>query len=392
MSLVSQGVVTNMENGSMIRKMFEEGNRLRAIHGAENVFDFSLGNPDSEPPQETLDAIRSLASQPNIHKYMPNAGFPDVRARMAAFVSAGCKQTLSADQIVMTVGAAGGLNVAMKALLNPGEEVVVLAPYFVEYLFYIRNHGGVPRVVPTGDGFQPDPEAIRNAINEKTKAIILNSPNNPSGAVYGGEVLARLAAVLAQKEKEIGHPIAVVSDEPYAALLYEGVLPSMMDYFPNALVVNSFSKTLSLPGDRIGYIAVNPQCANLESLVNALVFCTRTLGFVNAPGLMQRAVAASLEAKVNVDEYRARRDLLYDIVTQAGFTCTKPQGAFYLFPKSPIPDDAAFTESAAKHNLLLVPGSGFGAPGYFRMAYCVSRETISRARDAFMKLGAEYFG
>lgn len=392
--MISDQIRQNMAGGSMIRKMFEEGIRLSKLYGKENVYDFSLGNPDGEPPQETLRALHDLSLEPGIHQYMPNAGYPDVRARMADFERQRSGAAVTGDLVVMTVGAAGGLNIALRALLNPGDEVLVLAPYFVEYLTYIRNHGGVPVVVQTDPAtFQPDCAAIAQAMTAKTRAIILNSPHNPTGVVYGREVLEAVNQTLVTRGEALGlaSPVCVLSDEPYSRLVYDGVeVPAMMSIFENVLVVNSFSKALALPGERIGYVAVHPKMQEAAQVAAALAYTNRTLGFVNAPGLLQKAVAASLETNVDVAEYQARRDLLHSIVTESGFTCALPQGAFYLFMKSPIQDDKAFSEAAAKYNLLIVPGSGFGGPGYIRLAYCVSRDLIERSRQAWHKLGQEF--
>lgn len=384
--MIAREIAENLKGGSMIRKMFEEGNRLRALYGAENVFDFSIGNPDMEPPAAVQQALRELVNTPNIHKYMPNAGFADVRATVAARESARSGLKLTQDHVIMTVGAAGGLNAALKALLDPGDEVIILAPYFVEYNFYIRNHGGVPVVVRTSaDTFQPDAAAIDAAITPRTKALILNTPNNPSGVVYTQQTLQAIAAVL-DARAALGQDICVLSDEPYASLLYEGRLPSVLAAFRNGIVVNSFSKSHSLPGERIGYLAVNPAAAQLGELLGALAFANRTLGYVNAPSLFQRVVARSLDATVDVDEYRARRDLLYGIITGLGLECILPVGAFYLFPKAPGGDDLSFAAQAAQYNILIVPGSGFGWPGHVRIAYCVDRGTIERSRGAWEKL------
>ena len=384
--MISREVAENLKGGSMIRKMFEEGNRLRALYGAENVFDFSIGNPDMEPPQAVRDALRELVNEPNVHKYMPNAGFADVRATVAQRESRRSGLALTESHVVMTVGAAGGLNTALKALLDPGDEVVILAPYFVEYIFYIRNYSGVPVIVKTDAAtFQPDAAAIEAAITPRTKAIILNTPNNPTGTVYTQETLNAIAAVL-QSAAAKGQHINVLSDEPYASLLYEGQLPSVMAAFANGIVVNSFSKSHSLPGERIGYLAVNPNAVQCEQLMAALAFANRTLGYVNAPSLFQRVVARSLDATVDVDEYRARRDLLHGIITGLGMECLLPAGAFYLFPKAPGGDAAAFAAKAAAYNILIVPGSGFGWPGHVRVAYCVDRGVIERSRGAWEKL------
>jgi aspartate aminotransferase len=385
--MISRQIAENMKGGSMIRKMFEEGTRLKKIYGDENVYDFSLGNPDSEPPKEVLRALKELADSPNVHKYMPNVGFEDVRAKISAKEGARAGLKMEAAHVVMTVGAAGGLNAALKALLDPGDEVIVIAPYFVEYFFYIRNHGGVPVPVKSlADTFQPDVRAIAAAVNERTKAIIINTPNNPTGAVYSEETLKALAAALEEEGKKYGRDIYVLSDEPYAQLLYEGTLPATLAIFRNGLVVNSFSKSLSLPGERIGYVAVNPEAADCAQLLGALALTNRTLGYVNAPSLFQKVIAATLGASVDVAEYKARRDMLYNHITSLGMECVKPAGAFYLFPKVPGGDDTAFAAKAAENCILIVPGSGFGWPGNVRIAYCTDRGTIQRSFKAWEKL------
>lgn len=393
--MVSYEIAENLKGGSMIRKMFEEGNRLRALYGEDHVYDFSLGNPDGEPPMETLQAIQDLAAQPDIHKYMANAGYDDVRAAMAQYEAERSGIPVEGKHVVMTVGAAGGLNCVLKTLLNPGDEVIVLAPFFVEYTFYIKNYRGIAVIVPVNPStFQPDADAIRKAITPRTRAIIMNSPNNPTGAVYTRESLIAVREALAEGERahHLQMPICVISDEPYSILVYEGEAVPVMSVFDHAIVVNSFSKSLALPGERIGYTAVSPRCQDAEEIVAGIIFANRTLGFVNAPGIMQRAVARSLNAKVDVEEYRWRRDRLHQILIQSGFTCNLPQGAFYLFPQTPIADDKRFSDEAAKLNLLLVPGSGFYGPGHVRLAYCVSRQVIERSEEAFHKLGKQFFG
>ena len=385
--MISREIAENLKSGSMIRKMFEEGTRLKKIYGAEHVYDFSIGNPDMEPPVEVLEALRQLINLPNIHKYMPNAGYPDVRTTIAQREGNRAGIAMGAQHIIMTVGAAGGLNAALKALLDPGDEVIVIAPYFVEYFYYIKNHGGVPVVAKSNaDTFLPDCAAIAAAITEKTKAIIINSPNNPTGVVYDENSLQALACVLEEAEIRYKKDIYVLSDEPYASLLYEGVLPSTLTIFKNGLVINSFSKSLSLPGERIGYIAVNPLSADGEQLMAALAFTNRTLGYVNAPSLFQRVVGAALNAKTNVEEYRIRRDMLFECITALGMECIRPSGAFYLFPKVKDGDDRAFAARAAEEHILVVPGSAFGWPGHVRIAYCVDRGTIERSMQAWERL------
>jgi aspartate aminotransferase len=389
--MFSKKICDSLASGSMIRAMFEQGNKLKAQFGADNVFDFALGNPDPEPDQEIIDDIRALAGEPGIHKYMSNAGFTDVREKIADHMSAESGRAFTAEDIVMVVGAAAGLSVTFHSLLDPGDEVITLAPYFMEYNSYVGNQGGVVRPVPTLRGsFRPDVPAIRAAITARTKAIILNSPNNPSGAVYPEEDLVALSEALDDAEAEFGHPVYVVSDEPYAKIIYDGVkVPSVARIFRNSITVNSFSKSLALPGERIGFVAVCPDMADKDLLDAALVYSNRTLGFVNAPAIFQKVVVNHLDRAVGLDAYRERRDMLYDILTGAGFECTKPQGAFYLFPKSPIPDDKEFAAIALRHRTIVVAGSGFSYPGYFRLSYCVSRDTIKGSEKAFREIMKE---
>lgn len=390
--MISKQIKNDVQNASWIRAMFEEGERLRQIHGADKVFDFSLGNPDYEPPLAVREEMKRLLEVPGIHKYTSNAGYPDVRDKIAASLKKETGLPFTAEHIIMTCGAAGGLNVVLKTILNPQEEVILLSPYFVEYGFYTQNHGGKPVAVATGADFMPDPEALEKAITPATKAIILNSPNNPTGVIYPPEILKKMALVLEQKEKELGTAILVISDEPYSKLVYEGAkVPHLMNFFQHCAVVNSFSKSLALPGERIGYIALSPRIEDMEDLVGGLTFANRTLGFVNAPSLFQKLAGACLEENPDTSVYQRRRDLLYNHLTSLGFSCVKPQGAFYLFPKSPIADDVEFVRQALKYNLLLVPGRGFACPGYFRLAYCVDEKTIVNSFPAFTALAAEYF-
>ncbi len=390
--MFSKEITQNVNNGSEIRAMFEQGAKLRAIYGAENVFDYSLGNPDPEADDKVTESIIEYAKTPGIHKYMANAGYPDVREKVAEFTSKESGVALKGENVLMVAGAAAGLNVVFKAILNPGDEVIAIAPYFVEYGAYVRNHRGVFKIVKAKDEtFDLDVDAISAAITENTKAIILNSPNNPTGVVYGEETLCKLAETLKKAEEKIGHPIFVVSDEPYVKIIYDGVkVPPMLKIFPHSLVVNSFSKSLALPGERIGYIIANPSIPESELLMQCMILCARTLGYVNAPSLFQKVIADNLDLATGLESYKERRDVLYDIITRAGFSCRLPEGAFYLFVKSPIEDDKAFCAAALKHNLILVSGSGFGCPGYFRLAYCVSMDSIKNSEKAWMALGKEF--
>ena len=387
-------IVDSLAGSSMIRAMFEEGNRLRKQFGAENVYDFSIGNPEIEPPEPVLASLRAYAgtAEKGSHRYMANAGLESVRSKVAAWLTAGSGVPLHAGHIVMVTGAAAGLNITLKALLNPGEEVVVLSPYFVEYLAYIGNAEGRAVVVPLQpETFALDVQAIERALTPNTKAIVLNSPNNPTGVIFSKADLQALSDVLERKGREFGTEIYVLSDEPYVSIVYDEVsVPNVLSIFRNAIVVNSFSKSLALPGERIGYVAASSRITDVSVLMGALISLNRTLGFVNAPALFQRVIADNLDVTVDMEFYRIRRDTLYNHLTAIGFQCVKPQGAFYLFPKTPIADDVAFAASAVKYNLLMVPGSGFGCPGHVRLAYCVDLGTIQRSLPAFSKLAAEY--
>ncbi|MFZ5868646.1 MAG: pyridoxal phosphate-dependent aminotransferase [Thermodesulfobacteriota bacterium] len=383
---LSQKIGEFIQKASWIRKMFEEGARLKQIHGAANVFDFSLGNPNLEPTSAVKEAIIKAAQDqtPGVHAYMANAGYADVRAAVAKKIREDEGVSLDENCIVMTVGAGGAINVVLKTILNPGDEVICLKPFFVEYVFYVDNHGGKAVLVSTRPDFSLDLDAIAEAINPKTAAVLINTPNNPTGKVYGETEIRSLGELLTKKSAEIGRPIVLISDEPYRGITYDGVqVPSILQAYPNSVVVTSFSKDLSLPGERLGYIALSPAMERGEEVMNGLVLCNRILGFVNAPGLMQRAVKNVLRSVVDVNVYKRRRDRLYDSLTSFGYECVKPEGAFYLFPRSPIEDDVRFVAHLQKKLILTVPGSGFGSPGHFRIAYCVSDETVEGSLAGF---------
>jgi len=392
--VISEKIAKSLQKSSWIRAMFEEGERLAKIYGRDKVYDFSLGNPFAEPPTEVTQSLQKYVSgeYKGIHRYMSNAGFADVREKIAKHLQQESGIELTAENIVMTVGAAGGLNVVFKTLLDPGDEVIVFAPYFVEYNSYVDNHGGKTVVVPPNTAtFEPDLEALAKAITAKTKAILINSPNNPTGVVYSENILREIKKILEEKEKAYGTTIYVVPDEPYSKIIYDDCqLPSILAIFENSLVVNSFSKSLGLAGERIGYIAASSRIKDSQTVNNALAYCNRILGFVNAPGLFQKVVADALDAQVDIEDYKQKRDFLYTNLIHLGFECIKPQGAFYLFPKALIPDDIEFTQRALKYNLLLVPGTGFGCPGYFRLSYCISMETIVNSMPAWEKLVKEF--
>lgn len=382
-----------MVDGGWIRRMFEEGIALKQKYGADNVFDLSLGNPVVEPPGEFRRELRNWAENPapGMHRYMPNAGYPQTRAAVASRLSSATGLAFTANEIVMTCGAAGGINVILKTIVEPGDEVVILSPFFVEYVYYIDNHQGVHRVVPTDEEFQPDLDALEDSIGPKTRALMLNSPNNPTGAVYGHEVLRGIGELLARKEAEYGNEIFLISDDIYRKLVYDGAeCPYPFQYHPRTVVATSHSKDLALPGERIGYIAVNPRYEGREELFNGLVFCNRVLGFVNAPALMQHIVETLQDASVDVKEYERKRDLLCDSLTEMGYSLVRPRGAFYIFPKSPIEDDVSFVKELQKYNVLVVPGRGFGAPGYFRISYCLEDSVIEGSLPGFRAAAREY--
>lgn len=383
-----------IESSSWIRKMFEEGAKLRQIHGAENVYDFTLGNPNIDPPERFYDELRKISAAPEHgqHRYMSNAGYDITRDSVASFITSTSGVNVQRRNILMTCGASGALNVSLKTMLNPGDEVIILTPYFVEYKFYIDNHGGVPIEVWTDrETFQLDIQAIENAVTGKTRAIIINTPNNPTGVIYPAESLKSLGIMLERKQRELERQIYLISDEPYARISFDSQdVPNIFRFYDNSLIVTSHSKDLALPGERIGYIATSPTMVHGDLFMEGAIFCNRTLGFVNAPALMQRLVANLQNESIDIAEYREKRDLFYENLTAMGFSMVKPDGAFYLFPKSPIPDDVTFVRTAQKHNLLLVPGAGFGAPGYFRVAYCVEIDSIRRSFPAWKALATEF--
>jgi aspartate aminotransferase len=386
---ISKKVQASVERSSWIRKMFEEGIARKAKYGEENVFDFSIGNPNLEPPPKFKQVLKDIAddARPGQHGYMPNAGHLETRRAVAEYLSKLNDLAFGPDDVVMTVGAGGGLNVVLKTILNPGEEVIIPSPYFVEYNFYLDNHQGVPKVVKTRPDFSLDFVAIEKAINEKTKAILINSPNNPTGVVYTRQDLDTLAQLLNTYSRKLGQPIYLVSDEPYRKIVYDGVkVHSVMNVYQESFVVTSFSKDLSLPGERIGYAAANPGISDKKSVMNGMILCNRVLGYVNAPSLMQRAVALLLDDSVDISLYQKKRDMLCNGLADCGYQFQKPQGAFYLFPRTPIEDDVAFVGALQEENILTVPGSGFYGPGHVRIAYCVDDRTIEKAMPGFAKV------
>ncbi len=393
--MIAKKMQSMVANSSAIRAMFEEGNRLAQIYGRENVYDFSLGNPNVPAPQEVKDAILEILNEEDpvaLHGYTnSNAGYADVREAVANSINERFDTHLEGKNIVMTVGAAGGLNVALKILLNPGDEVITFAPYFGEYRSYTANFDGVlVAISPNTETFQPKLDEFEEKITAKTKAVIVNTPNNPTGVVYSEDTVKKLASIMEAKQKEFGTDIYLISDEPYRELAYDGVeVPYLTKYYANTIIGYSFSKSLSLPGERIGYLVIPDEAADSEDLLSAASVATRILGFVNAPTLQQKMVAKCLNAKTDISYYDRNRETLYNGLLECGFECIKPEGAFYLFVKSPIADEKEFCAAAKKYNILIVPGSSFGCPGYVRMAYCVSYETIVNSLPKFRALAKE---
>lgn len=384
-----------VENNSAIRAMFEEGKRLAAIYGPENVYDFSLGNPNVPAPEAVNRAITDIVAEEAstmVHGYMSNAGFEDVRDTVAQSLNRRFGTQFHLENILMTVGAASGMNVILKTVLDPGDEVIVFAPYFMEYGAYVRNYDGVlVTVSPDTSSFQPNISELKEKITRRTKAVIINTPNNPTGVVYSSETLEQIAAVMKAKEEEYRTSIVLISDEPYRELAYDGVeVPYVTPFYHNTVVCYSYSKSLSLPGERIGYLVIPDELEDSKAVIAAATIANRVLGCVNAPSLMQRVILRCIDEKVNVEAYDRNRNLLYNGLTEFGFECIRPEGAFYLFVKSPEADDRAFSEVCKKHRLLVVPGTSFACPGYVRISYCVSYEQIERSLPAFEAVAGEY--
>ena len=390
---VSNKIRNFMEQGSWIRKMFEEGISLKRQYGDENVFDLSLGNPVIDPPEEFFTKLKSIADSPitGMHRYMPNAGLVETREAVAGQLVDETQITFTADEIIMTCGAGGALNVVMKTLMDPGDEFVIFAPFFVEYHFYADNHGGSCRVVPPDQNFLPDIDAFRDSITPMTRGVLINSPNNPTGVLYSSDVLENLCEIIRQKEKEYGTEIYLVSDEPYRRIIFDQLeYPHIFDHHQRSIVATSHSKDLALPGERIGYIAIHPECPDKEEIIDGMVFCNRTLGFVNAPALAQHLVASLQSVTVDVSLYERKRDFLYSELIEMGYSVVRPQGAFYMFPKAPIEDDVEFVDTLKEERVLAVPGTGFGLPGYFRLSYCLNDETIEGALPGLKRAIAQY--
>jgi aspartate aminotransferase len=390
---IAKKIGVTLEKSSWIRKMFEEGGRLKQKHGAQNVYDFSLGNPNLDPPEsfktalkETIDSTGAMG-----HAYMPNTGYPNVRKAVADYLSTEQGVEVTGNEVIMTCGAAGALNAILKAIIDPGDEIITPAPYFVEYNFYADNHGGILKPVSTKPDFTLDIEAISYAVNERTKAIIINSPNNPTGQIYSQESLEDLGELLEKMGEKFGRTVYLISDEPYRKIVYDGQLvPSIFTCYKESIIATSYSKDLSIPGERIGFIAVNPGASFKKELLAGMAFTNRILGFVNAPALMQRVIAAIQGKCVDISAYAEKRKLLCDGLAECGYEFITPPGTFYLFPKTPVKDDVNFVQSLQEELILVVPGSGFGCPGFFRIAFCVEDETIKNAMPGFKKVMGKY--
>ena len=390
---VSDRVKKSMEQGSWIRRMFEEGTVMKQKYGEENVFDLTLGNPVMEPPPEFHRELKKLVDNPvpGMHRYMENAGYAATRAAVAEQLSIETGIKFTENDIVMTSGAAGALNIVLKTLLNPGEDIIIFAPFFAEFINYIENHNGVVKMLPTDEQFIPRLDILEKSINENTRAILMNSPNNPTGAVYGPDFLKKMGDLLRKKSKELGRNIILINDEAYASLVYDNqVHTQVYSHYRQTITVTSHSKDLALPGERIGYVAVNPEIDGHDELVNGIIHCNRIAGYVNASALMQRVVTHLQAVTVSIPEYQKKRDVLYDNLTEMGYSIVKPKGAFYLFPKSPLEDDVEFVNELHKRKVLVVPGQGFGSPGFFRISYCTDDRTIEGSLDIFREVARKF--
>jgi aspartate aminotransferase len=390
---ISKKIEDVIAGASFIRKMFEEGAQLKAQYGADNVYDFSLGNPNLPPPEKFNELLRDTVDSCGLgdHCYMPNTGYPMVCGSVADYLAEEQQAPVTDKEILMTCGASGALNVALKTILDPGDEVLTPAPCFVEYKFYADNHGGALKTVPSKPDFQLDLDAMSDAITAKTKAVLINSPNNPTGQVYPEKDLVALGALLEKKSKDYKRTIYLISDEPYRKIVYDGVrVPSIFTSYKNSIIGTSYSKDISIPGERIGFIAVNPAATYKDELIGGMTVANRILGFVNAPALMQRVVACMQGMSVEIAEYDRKRELLCDGLAAFGYEFIKPLGTFYLFPRSPIPDDVEFANALKEERVLVVPGSGFEGPGYFRIAFCVDDEVIKKSMPGFEKAIRKY--
>ena len=390
---ISKKIKNFMEQGSWIRKMFEEGEALKQKLGQDNIYDLSLGNPIIGPPKQFYDKLKELASNPieGMHRYMPNAGYLETRSAVANQLKIETGLNFDYSHLVMSIGAGGALNVVMKTILDSEDEVIIFAPYFVEYIFYADNHNAKCKVVNSDSNFLPKLDELENAITAKTKMVLICSPGNPTGVIYKPETLSAISNILSNKEKTLGTEITLVSDEPYRKIIFDNIkYPHIFDFHHKSIVATSHSKDLSIPGERIGYIAVNPNYENTKEIIDGLTFCNRTLGFVNAPALMQRIIVSLQNVAIDVADYERKRDFLFDELTNIGYSVEKPDGAFYMFPKSPTPDEIPFVEELKTQRILVVPGTGFGTPGHFRIAYCVDDSVLRNSIHGFKKAFEKY--
>lgn len=389
--MISDKMKELVNNNSVIRQMFEEGKRLEKIYGKENVFDFSLGNPSVPAPEKINQIIKDIVDNEDsnsLHGYMSNSGFEDVREEIAKSINKRFDTNFSFKNIIMTVGAASGLNIVLKSILNSGEEVIVFAPYFLEYRNYIKNYDGkITEVKCNYKDFMPDLELFKNSINKNTRAVIINSPNNPSGVIYSENIIKEISKILEEKQKEYNSTIFIISDEPYRELVYDNtIVPYITKYYNNTFVVYSYSKSLSLPGERIGYVVIPDEMEESSTVIDAVTIANRVIGCVNAPALMQKVVGKCSDLTADINIYKENRDVLYNGLKKIGYECAKPEGAFYLFLKSPIENEKEFCNIAKKYNILMVPGSSFAYPGYVRISYCVSGDTIKNSIPKFEEL------
>lgn len=394
--MIAEKMKDCVENNSVIRQMFEEGKKLEKLYGKENVFDFSLGNPSIPAPKKVNEAIKEIIDTEDslvVHGYMNNAGFEDVREAIAMSINKRFSTNFNKNNIIMTVGAASGLNIIFKSILNPADEVIVFAPYFMEYNNYVKGYDGKVVVIsPNTQNFEPNLDEFKKKITEKTKAVLINTPNNPTGVIYSEETIKKISEILEDKQKEYNHEIFLISDEPYRELAYEGEnVPYITKYYNNTFIVYSYSKSLSLPGERIGYVVVPNEMEDSNNIITAITIANRIIGCVNAPSLMQKVIMKCVDEKTDLETYDTNRKLLYNALTSYGFECVKPQGAFYIFLKTPILDDKEFCDQAKKFNLLFIPGSSYACPGYVRIAYCVSEAMLKKSLEAFKKLAEVYF-
>ena len=390
---IAARVKQQMAEGGWIRKMFEEGIALKKKYGEDNVFDLSIGNPIMEPPAKFDEELKKIVNNPvpGMHRYMPNPGYPETRAAVAEHLKKETGLLFTGNDVIMTAGAAGAVNVVIKAISEPGDEIIIFAPFFAEYIYYIDNHNAACRAVPTDANFLPDLKALEAAMNPKTRAVLINSPNNPSGQVYSREVMTKIGELIRQKEKEYRRDIFLISDDAYRKIVFDGLeVPYVFPFHPRSIMATSHSKDLALPGERIGYVAVNPGYKDREELTNGIIFCSRVLGFVNAPALMQHVVSKLQDVTVDVGHYQRQRDFFVSALVEMGYQIVKPHGTFYIFPKSPVPDEMEFIRELQKYNVLVVPGSGFGTSGYFRISYCTVDKVIEGSLPGFKAAAKKY--